>query len=124
MYYFYQKNIFTDLRHKSLFYYTKTLESHIYTTRGINYLTKSLSKDPRFRITLLDNDAKLVYSSEQKIFIPKITGFSEHNGRFFYSDSIEHPNNDHIKYVIVSIEGVQKLLHQVSRSIFLFLLFF
>ena len=122
-YYSYQKNVFLDLRHDSMIYYTGALQEHIFNAKDIAELHEHLSLDPRFDIAFLNDKKKLLYSSLKNPKFPFQLGFFEYQHHYFYIGAIELDHLKEIHYIVVRANTIEKQLEQTRQSIYLFLLF-
>ena len=74
MYYYYQKNIFIELRRDSMSYYAGTIQDHIFDAKNMEELHENLSQDPRFEIAFLNHNQKILYASIPGLTFPFHTG--------------------------------------------------
>jgi two-component system OmpR family sensor kinase len=123
IYYSYQKNIFTEIRHDSMVYYTGTQKEHIFNAKNITELHRYLSRDPRFKIALLTKDKKIAFASIPHLKFPIKEGFFEDDHYFYYIDIIEVEHLKQIHYIVVRANTIDKQLEQTRKSIYMFLIF-
>lgn len=123
IYYSYQKNIFIELRHDSMVYYTGTQKEHIFNAKNITELHQYLSRDPRFKIALLTKDKKMAYASIPSLKFPIKEGFFEDDHYYYYIDIIGVEHLKEIHYIVVRANTIDKQLEQTRESIYLFLIF-
>lgn len=123
MYYSYQENIFIDLKHNAMMYYTGALQDHIFDASSIAELHQHLSRDPRFDIAFLSHDKKILYSSAPHLAFPFHEGFFEYQHYYYYVDIIELEHLKTIHYIVIRAHSIEAQLEQTRQSIYLFLLF-
>lgn len=123
IYYSYQKNVFLDLRHASMIYYTGTLQEHILKAKNLTELHQHLSRDPRFDITFLNHNKKVLYSSAPNVQFPFHQGFFEYQHHYFYITIIELEHLKEIHYIVVRTNTIEAQLEQTRQNIYLFLIF-
>ena len=63
MYYYYQRNMYIELRRDAMSYYAGTLQDHIFDAKNMDELQKHLSRDPRFEVAFLSHKKKILYTS-------------------------------------------------------------
>lgn len=123
MYYYYQKNIFLELRGKSMMYYTENIQHHIYTVKNSTELSQHLSKDPRFSIAFLTEQKKIFYASKADFKFPFHEGLFEYKNYYFFIDTIALEHLKKIHYIVIRANTIDKELEQTRQSIYLFLIF-
>lgn len=123
MYYYYQKNIFSDLRRDSMLYYAGNLQDHIFDAKNMDELKENLSRDPRFKIAFLDKKKKILYTSSPHFIFPFHAGYFEYQNHFFYIETIELEHLKEIHYLVIQANSIDSQLKQTRKSIYLFLLF-
>jgi len=123
MYYYYQKNIFSDLRRDSMLYYAGNLHDRIFDAKDMNELKENLSRDPRFKITFLNKNKEIVYTSSPDSTFPFSMGYFEYQSHFFYIETIDLEYLKEIHYLVIQANSIDSQLKQTRKSIYLFLLF-
>lgn len=123
MYYYYQKNIFIELRRDSMTYYAGNIQDRIFDAKNMAELEKQLSRDPRFDIVLLDHTKKILYTSSPKLKFPFQNGHYEYQQHYFYTDIIELNHLKKIHYLLIRASSIDSQLEQTRKSIYLFLIF-
>lgn len=123
MYYYYQKNIFLELRGKSMMYYSANINHHIFTVKNLNELKQHLSKDPRFKIAFLTEQKKVFYASDPHKRPPFHKGFFEYENAYYYIDSIELEHLKEIRYIVIQANTIDIELEKTRQSIYIFLIF-
>lgn len=123
IYYYYQKNIFIELRRDSMTYYAGTIQDSVFDSKSMDELRDNLSRDPRFEIAFLDRRKKALYSSAPDLTFPFHLGFFESEGKHFFIDSIELKHLKNIRYLVIRVNSIEPQLEQTRKSIYLFLVF-
>lgn len=123
MYYYYQKNIFSDLRRDSMLYYAGNLQDRIFDSKDMNELKENLSHDPRFKIAFLDKKKKTLYTSSPDFTFPFHTGYFEYHNHFFYIETIDLEHLKEIHYLVIQANSIERQLEQTRKTIYLFLIF-
>lgn len=123
MYYYYQKNIFIELRRDSMTYYAGTIQDSVFDAKNMAELRENLSRDPRFEIAFLDRKKNILYSSTPNLTFPFHLGFFEVEGKHFFIDSIELKHLKNIRYLVIRVNSIEPQLEQTRKSIYLFLSF-
>lgn len=123
MYYVYQKNIFSEVRHNSMLYYAGNIQHHIYSAKNMTELKARLSRDPRFEVAFLTHDQKAVFLSSPALSFPFHQGFIEYRHHYFYTDSIELKYLKNIRYIVIQANTIDAELARTRKSIYLFLAF-
>jgi two-component system, OmpR family, sensor kinase len=123
MYYVYQKNIFLEVRHNSMLYYSGNIQHHIYPSKNLTELKTHLSKDPRFEIGFLAQNKQIAYLSSPGMKFLFHPGFYEYNHHYFYIDTIELKHLKQIRYIVIQAHTIDAELERTRKSIYLFLIF-
>lgn len=123
MYYVYQKNIFQEVRHNSVLYYSGNIQHHIYPSKNISELKGHLSKDPRFEVGFLTEDKKAIYLSKTDLSFPFRTGFFEYHHHYYYIDALELKYLKQVRYIVIQAHTIDAELERTRKSIYLFLVF-
>lgn len=122
MYYYYQKNIFTELRYDSMTHYAQSQLSHIYGSKTSEELQEHLhriQRDPRFEVGFLDSSRNVVYTSDPNLTFPFVLGISEYRNHYYYIDRVALDNLKTIRYIVVRAQTIEPQLTQTRRSIYL-----
>jgi len=123
MYYIYQKNIFLEVRHNSILYYSGNIQHHIYPSKNIAEFKGHLSKDPRFEVGFFTEDKKPLYLSKPELSFPFRTGFFEYAHHYYYIDTLELKYLKKIRYIVIQANSIDAELERTRISIYLFLVF-
>lgn len=122
MYYYYQKNIFTELRYDSMAHYARSQINHIYASKTPEVLEEHLrhiQRDPRFDVGFLDRHRNVIYTSDPNLTFPFAYGFTEYKGYYYYVDQIDLDHIKSIRYIVVRAHTIEPQLTQTRRSIYL-----
>lgn len=123
MYYYYQRNMYIELRRDSMAYYAGTIQDHIFDAKSMDELQEHLSRDPRFEIAFLTQKKKVLYASASDVVFPFHLGFFEYDKHYFFTDTIELKHLKKIHYLLIRANSIEPQLEQTRNSIYLFLIF-
>lgn len=123
MYYYYQHNIFVELRRDAMTYYAGTVQKHIETHEEIGAFKNTLPHDPRFEILLLNHKKKILFASADSFDFPFYPGFFEYRNRYFLITPIEFRQLKKVRYLVIRADSIEPQLEQTRKSIYIFLVF-
>jgi len=123
MYYYYQRNMYIELRRDAMSYYAGALQDHIFDAKNMGELQKHLSRDPRFEVALLSHKKKILYTSAPALVFPFHLGFYKYDHHYFFTDTIELQHLKKVRYLLVRADSIEPLLEKTRKSIYLFLIF-
>lgn len=123
MYYYYQKNLFWEVRRNSMTYFSGNLQHHIYSSKSLPELISHLSHDPRYSVGFLSDTRDPLYFSSPDFEFPFHTGFFEYDHHYFYIDTLELEHLKHVHYIVIRGQTIDAELERTRQSIYLFLLF-
>ena len=76
MYYYYQKNVYLEVRRNSMIFYSGKVYEHFYNIDALNQIDDRLLRDPRFDVALLSSKKGIIYSSVPNFEVVFQKGFS------------------------------------------------
>lgn len=123
MYYYYQQNMYIELRRDSMAYYAGTLQDHIFDSKNMDELQQHLSRDPRFEVAFLSHKKRILYTSAPDVIFPFHLGFFEYDKHYFFTDTIELKHLKKIHYLLIRANSIEPQLEQTRNNIYLFLIF-
>ncbi|MDD5051362.1 MAG: HAMP domain-containing sensor histidine kinase [Sulfuricurvum sp.] len=120
LYYYYQKNIFFEVRQTSILYYAGKVYEKIYSASSLEEVSQRLVKDSRFDIALLNDKKEIVYSSAP-VFnnIPFKKGIFEFKHHLYEIESIEMAKLHHYRYIVIRTYSIERELTQTRRTIYI-----
>jgi two-component system OmpR family sensor kinase len=123
LYYYYQKNIYLDIRQNSIRYYADKVNENIYSATSMQDIKDWMIGDPRFDVAILDDKKKVVYTSDKPFPIPITIGMFEYQNHFYDLEPIDMEKLHHYRYLVIRADSIDNELAKTRRSIYIVLIF-
>ena len=123
LYYYYQQNIYIDIRQNSIRYYADKVNENIYSATSIQDIKDWMIGDPRFEVAIMDDKKKVVYTSDKPFSIPFKLGMFEYNDHFYSIEPIDMEKLHRYRYLVIRADSIDKELAKTRKSIFIVLTF-
>lgn len=123
LYYYYQKNVYLEVRRNSMIYYAGKVYESLYKTEKLSQIDDMLIRDPRFDVALMSKRQMIAYTSIDDIKVPFKKGFFEYDDHYFYIETIELEKLKRVKYLVIRGKTIDEELAQ-ARHVMYGVLFF
>jgi len=123
LYYYYQKNIYFEVRQNSMLYYAGKVYDAIYSSATLDEMKQRILKDPRFDIAVFDDKKRIVYASAAGFGVPFKEGIFEYKEHLYEIESIEMQSLHHLRYIVIRADSIDAELAQTRKSIYIVLFF-
>lgn len=121
MYYYYQKNVYLEVRRNSMIFYSGKVYEHLYNIDALNQIDDRLLRDPRFDVALLSSKKGIIYSSVPNFEVVFQKGFSNYKDELFYIESIELAKLKKPRYIAIRTKDITYELEETRETIYTFL---
>ncbi|MDD3597757.1 HAMP domain-containing sensor histidine kinase [Sulfuricurvum sp.] len=123
LYYYYQKNIYYELRQNSMLFYAGKVYDNIYSAESVEEMRRHVIKDPRFEIAFLDKHKRVLFASSTGFDVPVREGIFEFKDHLYQMESIEMKSLHTVRYIAIRADSIEPELARTREAIYIVLIF-